>query len=310
MTSPTAIAGPVRVRAAGKINLALKVGPVGDDGYHPLATVFQAVSLVDEVTVTPAEPGRFDITVAGEQSASVPWDDRNLAVRGARLLAERYGEPAELGASIAIRKAIPVAGGMAGGSADAAAAMLACSVLWDLDVGPGELGDLAGEIGADVPFALLGQTALGTRHGDRLVPVLSRGTYHWVLAFADFELPTPAVFRRFDELTAGREVEQPAVPDGLLEALAAGDPAALARCIENDLQEPAVAMRPHLERVLAAGDELGALASVVSGSGPTCAFLAASEAAALDISVKLSATGLCRAVKRVCGPVPGARLVV
>ncbi|WP_040158422.1 4-(cytidine 5'-diphospho)-2-C-methyl-D-erythritol kinase [Nigerium massiliense] len=300
----------VRVRAAGKINLALKVGPVQPDGYHPLATVFQAVSLVDEVAVRTAPAGEFGVTMTGEQSSLVPTGDANLAVRAAKLLAERYGDPGRLGAEIRIRKAIPVTGGMAGGSADCAAALLACSVLWDLDVGPAELAQLGGMLGADVPFALHGQTALGKRRGDRLVPVLSRGCYHWVLAFADFELSTAAVFRLFDQMDDARPERDLDVPPELLAALAAGDPVALAPHLVNDLAEPAMAMRPELATLLDAGKELGALASLLSGSGPTCAFLAADESAAIDLSVKLSSLGLCRAVRRVAGPVPGAQLII
>lgn len=299
----------VRVRAAGKINLALRVGPRRPDGYHPLATVFQAVSVFDDVEVRPAAPGTFPVTVAGPQAALVPTDGRNLVVRAAELLAAGYGDPGALGARIAIRKAIPVTGGMAGGSADCAAALLALSVLWDLDVTPAELAELGGRLGADVPFALMGQTAFGAGRGDELIPVLSRGTYHWVLALADFELPTPAVFRRFDELYP--EPPQPPAqpPAELLEALASGDPVRLSRVLVNDLQEAALDLRPELARTIAAGREASALASVVSGSGPTVAFLAATETAAIDLSTRLGRAGVCRTVKRVTGPVPGAQLI-
>ena len=296
----------VRVRAAGKINLCLRVGPRRPDGYHPLSTVFQAVSLYDEVTVSPGPAGVFGISVTGEQADAVPTDRRNLVHRAAELLASEYGAPDALGAQIAIRKAIPVTGGMAGGSADAAAR--ARSALWDLDVSPAELAELGGRLGADVPFSLMGQTALGKGRGDELVPVLSRGTYHWVLALAEFELSTPAVFARFDELNPSPDPDLATSP-GLFEALAAGDAAALGRVLHNDLAEAALSLRPQLRRTLEAGRELGALASVVSGSGPTIAFLAASEEAAIDLSVALSSTGECRTVRRVLGPVHGARLI-
>lgn len=298
----------VRIRVAGKVNLALRVGGVQPDGYHPLATVFQAVSLHDEVWVRPAAPGTFPCRVVGEQAALVPTDDTNLAVRAARLLATEYGDPAALGAEIVIRKSIPVTGGMAGGSADCAGALLGCAYLWDLDVDADELAVLGRRLGADVPFALAGQTALGRGRGDHLVPVLSRGTYHWVLAFADFELSTPEVFRRWDELhpDAGGAAD---APQGLLEALASGDPVALASHLVNDLQGAALDLRPELARLLEAGRDLGALAGIVSGSGPTCAFLAATEAHAVDLSARLSGTGLARAVKRAVGPVAGAKIL-
>ena len=297
----------VRVRASGKINLALRVGGVRPSGYHPLATVFQSVSLFDEIAVRWAEPGRFGCSVQGEQADQVPCDDRNLAVRAARLLANEYG-PARLGAEIIIRKTIPVAGGMAGGSADAAGALLACSVLWDLDTTPDELRGLGSSLGADVPFQLMGGTALGTGRGDELVPVLSRGSYHWVLALSADELSTPQVFARFDELNP-EAPDELAMPTDVMNALVAGDASALGSALINDLEPAAAAMRPDLVRILQTGRELGALGAIVSGAGPTCAFLAANETAAVDLSVQLSSQGLCRAIRRVTGPVPGARLI-
>ena len=297
----------VRVRASGKINLALRVGGVHASGYHPLATVFQSVSLFDEVSVRWAEPNRFTVSVVGEQADQVPCDDRNLAVKAARLLAQHYG-PARLGADIVIRKTIPVAGGMAGGSADAAGALLACSVLWDLDTAPDELRTFGAALGADVPFQLMGGTALGTGRGDELMPVLSRGSYHWVLALSEHELSTPAVFGRFDELNPDAPDELD-LPTEVMNALVAGDAAALGAALVNDLAPAATELRPGLARILQAGAELGALGSIVSGAGPTCAFLAANEAAAVDLAVQLSSQGLCRAVRRVTGPVPGARLI-
>jgi len=297
----------VRVRAAGKINLALRVGPRRPDGFHPLATVFQAVSVFDDVEVRHARPGTFAVSVTGPQAELVPTDGRNLVVHAAHLLIERYRLD-RVGAEIAIRKSIPVTGGMAGGSADCAAALLALSVLWDLDVTPNELAELGGRLGSDVPFALMGQTAFGKGRGDDLVPVLSRGTYHWVLAFADFELSTPAVFARFDELNPAPSPDLD-VPRGMLEVLASGDANALAGVLVNDLQDAALALRPELARTMDTGLEAGALASLVSGSGPTIAFLAPSEEAAIDLSCELGKAGVCRTVRRVSGPVHGARLV-
>lgn len=296
----------IRVSVPGKINLALKVGGVDDDGYHPLATVFQAVSIHDEVSVRWAPGGVFSVTCSGEQAHLVPTDQSNLAVRAARLLTLTHGSPDRHGCEIHIRKSIPVTGGMAGGSSNAAGALLACSVLWDLDVPLDELVRLGRQLGADVPFGLVGQNALGTGRGDVLVPVLSRGVHHWVLALSEFQLSTPEVFRTFDQLTP--DAPPPEVPVAVLEALASGDPAALGAALVNDLEAPAIALRPALRPLLDAGLELGALGSLLSGSGPTVAFLAASESAAIDLSVGLSNLGLCRAVRRVSGPVPGARL--
>jgi 4-diphosphocytidyl-2-C-methyl-D-erythritol kinase len=216
---------------------------------------------------------------------------------------------------LSIKKAIPVAGGLAGGSADAAAALLACAVLWDLDVGSDELTPLAAELGSDVPFALLGGTALGSGRGEHVVPVLARGGYHWVLAFGHHGLSTPAVYRRHDELGArkaglrGRGGPAFEVPPALMNALRSGDPVALGAALVNDLQPAALDLQPRLRQVLEAGLEHGAVGALVSGSGPTCAFLAANEAAAVDLSVALSADGQCRAVRRATGPVTGARVI-
>ncbi len=308
MATPVVETEIVRVRVAGKVNLALRSGPRRADGYHTLSTVFQAVSLFDEVEASWAEPGEVSVRVLGDQAHLVPVGEDNIAVKAARLLAATAGADTPLGASLLIRKSIPVTGGMAGGSADAAGALLACAVLWDLDISPDELRDLGAQLGADVPFCLAGGTALGTGRGDQLAPVLSRGSYHWVLAFSDGELSTPAVFGKFDELGLGDE--NPEVPAEILNALVSGDAPALGRFLTNDLQAAALELRPQLGQLLDAGSDLGAVGAVVSGSGPTIAFLAANESAAVDLSVKLSSEGLCRSVKRVTGPVPGARLVV
>lgn len=310
MTAPVFSDNPVRVRVPAKVNLGLAVGPVGEDGYHPLTTVFQAVGLYDEVVATRAEPGEFTLVMAGEGSEALPVDDTNLAIRAAKLLLERAGDPLFDGAHLSIRKGIPIAGGMAGGSADAAGALLACSVLWDTDTTPDDLRALGAELGADVPFCLMGGTAVGVRRGDQLTPALSRGTYHWVLAIADEGLSTPTVFRRFDEMADAGEIEPSAdLDDTMLTALAAGDGVALGKLLRNDLQEAAFSLRPALQNVLEAGLSHGALGGLVSGSGPTVALLARDETSAVDLSTALSGEGLCRTVRRVAGPVPGARLM-
>ena len=299
----------VRVRVPAKINLALRVGPRRDDGYHPLATIYQAVSLFDEITVHPAMPGEFSLVLdagADDRPLDVPTGDDNLALRAARLLAGQIDDDS-LGARIVLRKSIPVAAGLAGGSADAAGTLLALTELWDVDLDPDELSELAAQLGSDVPFALLGGTAVGTGRGEALVPALTRGTYHYVLAVAFGGLSTPQVYGRFDEL-----VGQPAVPEvsrDVLHALAAADPAALAGALSNDLAVAAFDPRPDLSDTLATGLDAGALAGLVCGSGPTLLFLAADEASAVDLSNRLARSGTCAGVRRVSGPVPGARLL-
>lgn len=307
MASPIdPVSSEIRVRVPAKINLALCVGPRGSDGYHPLTTVFQAVSLHDELTAQWADPGIFTVEMSGEDAQHVAGDHTNLAVRAARAVAAHFGDE-ELGVAMSIKKTIPVAGGMAGGSADAAAALLACSVLWDLDAELEELREVGAELGSDVPFALLGGTAIGTGRGHELVPVLNRATTHWVLALAEGGLSTPAVYRRFDELQPqGCSLEMPAE---LMAALAAGDSEALGQVLRNDLAEASLDLQPSLARTLEAGEALGALGAMVSGSGPTCAFLCRNEDHAVALSTKLSAEGVARRVRRVFGPVPGARLI-
>jgi 4-diphosphocytidyl-2-C-methyl-D-erythritol kinase len=306
------VSSSVTVRAPAKVNLRLEVGAPQPDGYHPLATVFHAVSLFDEVTAAaPAGPGDPDVqvqvSVTGTGAAQVPLDASNLAVRAALLLADVAGvsEPVRL----QVRKGIPVAGGMAGGSADAAAALLACDALWKTGLTRPELFDLAAELGSDVPFALLGGTAIGTGRGDRLTPALAVGDYHWVVAFAGTGLSTPAVYRELDRLRAGRVLPEPRVPADVMHALRLGDADAVGQMLANDLQPAAVSLLPRLERTLAVGLEYGALGGVVSGSGPTVVFLVRDGEQALDLSVALTASGAAPEVRRVRGPVHGARVV-
>jgi 4-diphosphocytidyl-2-C-methyl-D-erythritol kinase len=297
--------GSVTVRAPGKINLYLAVGDLQETGYHELTTVFHAVSLVDEVTVRNADVLSLEIT--GEGADQLPLDERNLAWQAAELMAEHVGRAPDV--SIMIDKSIPVAGGMAGGSADAAAVLVALNSLWELGVPRRDLHTLAARLGSDVPFALHGGTALGTGRGEELATVLARNTFHWVLAFAKGGLSTPKVFRELDRL---REVGEPPRLDEaepVLAALAAGDPEQLAPLLGNELQAAALSLSSPLRRVLRAGVEAGALAGMVSGSGPTCAFLCQSASSAVDVGIELTGAGVCRTVRVASGPVHGARVV-
>jgi len=293
------------VRVPGKVNLYLAVGDRREDGYHELTTVFHAVSLVDEVTVRNADVMSLDLF--GEGADVLPTDERNLAWRAAELMAEHVGRAPDV--AITIDKSIPVAGGMAGGSADAAAVLVAMNSLWELGVPRRDLHALAARLGSDVPFALHGGTALGTGRGEELATVLARSTFHWVLAFADGGLSTAAVFAEMDRL---RDIRQPPrldEPEPVLAALAAGDPARLAPLLGNELQPAAISLNPALRRTLRAGAEAGALAGIVSGSGPTCAFLCASVTSAVDVGTELVGAGVCRTVRVASGPVHGARVV-
>jgi 4-diphosphocytidyl-2-C-methyl-D-erythritol kinase len=296
----------VTVRVPAKINLQLAVGPLRPDGYHGLVTVFHAVSLFDEVTVAPA--GSDSVVVTGDEAESVPADGDNLALRAVKALREATGLTDTV--AVSIGKRIPVAGGMAGGSADAAAALVACNALWDAGLSQQELCAVAGRVGSDVAFAVLGGTAVGSGRGEQLTPALVAPVgYHWVLAFADGSLSTPAVYGTLDRLRAGQDVAPPELSAGLMTALRAGDAGQLGAALSNDLQAPAIALFPALGKTLSAGRQAGALGALVSGSGPTCYFLAADASHAAALAASLTAAGVCRAVATVTGPASGACVV-
>jgi 4-diphosphocytidyl-2-C-methyl-D-erythritol kinase len=300
--------GAVVARAPAKVNVHLAVGPLRPDGFHELRTVYLAVSLFDTVTARPGDG--LSLTVSGEGADVVPHDRRNLVWRAAELLAESAGVPAD--ADLAIDKSIPAAAGLAGGSADAAAALVALDALWGTRAGRTDLAGLAAQLGSDVPFSLLGGVALGSGRGEQLSPVLARTRWHWVLGIAGEGLATPSVYAELDRLrTAGR------VPDGtdlapaepVIAALRGGPVEALAAALVNDLQAPALALRPELRRALAAAADAGAAGALVSGSGPTVAALTADERSAVRLTAELAGAGVFRTVRPVHGPVPGARVV-
>ena len=293
------------VRVPVKINLQLSVGPLQKDGYHELATVFQSVSLFDELTLTPIESGAIEIDCGGK--AGVPEGKENLAYRAAELMIDRFD--IESGVAIKIKKEIPIAGGMAGGSANAGAAIVGIDSLFSLGLSRNEMEKLGAELGADVPFTISGGTAIGTGRGDRITPVLSRGTYYWVLALSTSGLSTPAVYSECDRLREGMDIAAPHVSDELLQSLTHGDAKSLGKKLVNDLQPAACSLKPALRLILDVGLDYGALGGIVSGSGPTVAFLAESEDHALDLVVALTSSGVVGNVLRAQGPVPGARVV-
>ncbi|MET3767862.1 4-diphosphocytidyl-2-C-methyl-D-erythritol kinase [Marisediminicola sp. UYEF4] len=309
LSAPTTV---VHARAPGKINVFLKVGALLDDGYHDVASAYQAVSLSEDVRAYPADD--FSVTFTNSSSvdtSGLPLDGSNLAIKAATLLARRAGYRG--GVRLEIEKHVPIAGGMGGGSADAAATLLACDTLWGTDLGREELVELAGELGADVPFAFIGGTAIGTGRGDQLSPALAKGHFQWVFALADFGMSTPEVYRELDR-HRDRHAQDifpaevaPHVDANVLQALRAGDPHMLAEVLHNDLQAPALQMEPKLAKVIELGEENGALAGMISGSGPTVAFLAADLDNALELQIALSAARL--NVVRATGPVHGARVL-
>lgn len=315
MSSPSA--GPpgpraVTVRAPAKINLALSVGAVRPDGFHNLVTVFHAVDLHDTVTASASDT--LGLVITGAEGAGLACDEQNLAWQAATLLAERAG----IRPSVHLRldKQIPVAAGLAGGSADAAATLVACQRLWKLRLGAHELDELAGKLGSDVTFALHGRSAVGTGRGEQLADVLGGGQFHWVLAAAEGELSTPAVYTELDRQRAAGSARRARSQigfassgvDELLTALCGGQPARLAPLLANDLQDAALALAPYLSQTLAAGSSAGALAGLVSGSGPTCAFLARDAPHARQLAGTLSRSPSCRKAWPVLGGVTGANL--
>ena len=300
----------VTVRVSAKVNLALGVGSLAPDGFHPLATVFEAIGIHDEVTVTRRDDKRITLTVSGEDADQVPTDETNLAWRAVEMVREEFalerGER-DHGVDIHIDKSIPVAGGMAGGSADAAGALLAAAALCRLPDSPESLQPLAAQLGSDVPFCLMGEVALGRGRGDRLAPVICRGRHHWVIATSNQGLSTPAVYRRFDEMGGNPGGE--ALPNDLISALTRGDLDAVAATMGNDLQAPAVDLRPELGEVLEVGKEAGALTALVSGSGPTCAFLVRDSAGAKKVSGAVSALPQVNRTRAARGPASGAQVL-
>ncbi|GIF10941.1 4-(cytidine 5'-diphospho)-2-C-methyl-D-erythritol kinase [Actinoplanes teichomyceticus] len=304
---PRPHSGPVRVRVPAKINLHLGVGPLRPDGYHELTTVYHAISLFDEITARHGDT--LTLTMEGEGAGELELDESNLIIRAARALAARARVPAY--ARLHLRKSIPLAGGLAGGSADAAATLIACDLLWGLGLSRDDLAEVGAQLGSDVPFLLYGGTALGTGHGETVSPILARPTtWHWVVAAADGGLSTPAVYRELDSLRAGARPPAPLdSADRLMAALRQRDPEVLGAALGNDLQPAALALRPQLADVLKAGHAAGAIAGLVSGSGPTCVFLARGATHAQQIADGLTAAGVCRAAVPARGPQPGARVI-
>jgi len=298
--------GPVRVRVPAKINLHLAVGPLRSDGFHELNTVYHAISLFDEITARAGDT--LTLTMEGEGTGTLALDETNLIMRAARALAARTRVPAY--ARLHLRKSIPLAGGLAGGSADAAATLLACDLLWGTGLSREELAEVGATLGSDVPFLLHGGTALGTGHGEAISPILARPTtWHWVVAVADGGLSTPEVYRKLDEMR-GSAWPPHALgdPDELMTALRQRNPEVLGAALGNDLQAAALALWPALADVLKAGHEAGAVTGLVSGSGPTCVFLATDAAHAGRVAAGLNEAGVCREAVTARGPMPGARV--
>ena len=295
----------VEVQVPAKVNLQLSVGPKKANGYHDVVTVFQAISLMDTLNISHAD--QFDISISGDYTNGVPLDQSNLVYKAVELMSEKFDTDKNI--SIEINKSIPVAGGMAGGSADAAATLLGIDALYGLGLSKDELGEVARKLGSDVPFMLHGGTAVGRGHGDEITPALSRGNYHWVIAVSSSGLSTPAVYGECDRLRTGLDIKDPSLNDELLQALLSGDSTRVGKSLNNDLQAAAISLRPALRLILDTGQEYGALGGIVSGSGPSVAFLVADEDHSLDLAVALTSSGVVGSVARAQGPVSGAKVI-
>ena len=298
----------VVARVPAKVNLQLAVGPLGNDGFHEVTTVFQAISLFDDVTVATApENNGISIQITGQTSTGVPSDSSNLAVKAATLMIKKYDLPNDL--NIKLKKEIPVAGGMAGGSADAAGVIVGLDSLFELGLSRDEMEMVGSKIGADVPFSICGGVAIGTGRGDQITPALFKGSYNWVLALSGQGLATPSVYAECDRLREGLSISTPVVSEQLMQALRAADAKALGKSLSNDLQPAACSLRPALRLVLDVGLDYGALGGIVSGSGPTVAFLVKDDEHAMDLTVALSSSGVISSVVRATGAVAGARII-
>ena len=298
----------VTARVPAKVNLQLSVGPLGADGFHEVTTVFQAISLFDDVTVATAEKGEgIKISITGQTSGGVPADNSNLAVKAAQLMIKNYNLPEDL--VIKLKKEIPVAGGMAGGSADAAGVIVGLDSLFELGLSRDVMESVGSKIGSDVPFSICGGVAIGTGRGDQITPALAKGSYNWVLALSGQGLATPSVYQECDRLREGLSIAPPVVSEPLMQALRAGDAKALGKALTNELQPAACSLRPALRLVLDVGVDYGALGGIVSGSGPTVAFLVSDEEHAMDLTVALSSSGVVSSVVRASGPTNGARII-
>jgi 4-diphosphocytidyl-2-C-methyl-D-erythritol kinase len=294
----------ITVRAAAKVNLALGVGPVRPDGYHSLDTVYQAIGLYDDVRVEPAAEWSIGLTPVGDVEVSgVPLDETNLAVRAGILLAEHHG--VDRAAALHVDKGIPVAGGLAGGSADAAAALVALDRLWALRTSDDDLLALAAQLGSDVPFALLGGVAHGTGRGEHVEPLAGAGEFWWVVLPSAEGLATPAVYAELDRLRP--EAPEPSTPSALLEALDRGDVEAAGALLENDLEAAALSLRPDLARRRDLLAQLHPGPVLLSGSGPTLLALAATHGEATATRGLLAEEDLVAHVAP--GPVAGAHVL-
>jgi 4-diphosphocytidyl-2-C-methyl-D-erythritol kinase len=281
----------------GKVNVYFAVGAFLKDGFHDVASCYQALSLRERVLVELT--GSFSIDFAGpfeaESQLLVPRDSTNLVYQAGEQLKALGSSLGSDKVSFLIHKSVPIAGGMAGGSADAAAALVALNSLFGSGL-EDQLPGAAANLGSDVPFSLMGGTAIGVGRGEVLTKVQDGPALHWVMTPNPAGLSTPQVYRQLDVMRVNQGIdvsslEAPEVPEELLEALASGDVVEVAKLMHNDLEIAAVAMLPELADTLEAGRKAGSLRSMVSGSGPTIAHLAKNAIHAEQIATRLHSAG-------------------
>ncbi len=258
----------VRERAYAKLNLVLQVGRPRADGMHPLCSLFASIELADELEGAPGELEEDSVECAGVAG-------ENLALGAIAAFRERSGGLPDGPVRLRIDKHIPVAAGLGGGSADAAAALRIVNRMSGLPLDTAALRELAAELGADVPSQVEPGHALVQGVGE-LVEPLSLPALVAVLVPSAEGLRTAEVYAQLDRLGGGRERLDPES----LRGLAAGDPDRLGAGVENDLERAALALRPELAATLAQLRSAGALGAAVSGSGPTCFGLFAERSAA------------------------------
>lgn len=279
----------VTATAPAKINLALYVGSPDISGFHPLLSAFQAINLFDSITVHPA--AQMNITCrAPFNTSSVPLDETNIVWKAHALISAHSASGGPV--RIDIDKTIPVAGGMAGGSADGAASLIALNELWQAGCPVETLFELARQLGSDVPFSLVGGAAIGRGRGDVLQPFATDRPLHVVVVTSGIQLSTPLVYATLDAMRGEQKVAVPdALPDEFLTAWRLADAHALAPLLHNDLEPVALSLEPSLGAVMEAVSAAGALRALVSGSGPTVVGLAESEAHAVAVAQALTTQG-------------------
>ncbi|MFM1950650.1 MAG: 4-(cytidine 5-diphospho)-2-C-methyl-D-erythritol kinase [Actinomycetota bacterium] len=265
-------------KAYGKVNLFFQVGPLKEDGYHDVVSLYQAIDLHEKVCVEPAPMWQVEVWSDLFDVGSVPVDETNIVVKAAKLLAAEVGIDNPQPMKFQIEKQIPVAGGMAGGSADAAAALVALNDAWCLGLGSAELMTVGAKVGADVPFAILGGTAIGIGTGTELTKVPTDFDKHIVLLFPGLELPTKKVFEAFDQLELGEVLDKAPSPEDLIDRLG-----------YNSLKTAALSLLPELKAISERDFGLGK--AFLSGSGPTLWYLANSAIQAHEAVARMKAAG-------------------